>query len=56
MQPEGAGKGVWFDLAVDGAPARSDDTDDEVDVDRLLAAFDDPADSGPTASVRTRTA
>lgn len=51
VQPQGAGKTVWFDLAADGASAvpPAQDREGDVDADVLLARFgdDDSTDMPP---------
>lgn len=57
VEPEGSGKAVWFELDVDGPHALPDHADDSgVDVDELLAAFDDPAQPGSAAPPQARAA
>ena len=50
VEPQSPGKVVWFELSVDGPHATAADLDDDIDVDALLAAFDDSTESGPSGS------
>lgn len=59
VEAEGSGKVIWFELSVNGTPAGSDPLDDidiDIDVDELLAAFDEPTDLGSAAPPQARAA
>ena len=57
VEPEGGGKAVWFELGIDGGRSAARDWDDaEIDVDQLLATFDDVTDYGADPAVQARAA